>query len=143
MDWTFETYTEEPAAPAAVEREHLPEGEYDFEIKLAEEDEKRISLRLAPITKGRYGWVFCDLPKGKGWATKIAAGLPVALGLTADEWAEITPKDLEGRRVRARVYQKVGNSGRLFVNVRDFLRPADPPPKPAAPAPGPEDDIPF
>lgn len=153
MDWTFDDIAEDPQ-PAQPAREHLPEGDYVFEIKRAAEDAKQLSLRLAPEDR-RYGLVFVDLPKGKEWAKRIAAGLPAALGVSAAEWGGMTPADLEGRQIRARIYHKVTDAGRLFVNVGEFLRPEEPPPAAAKPArtprqraeaasaTAPDDDIPF
>ena len=122
MDWEFETF-DEPAAPVA-EREHCPEGEHDFEIKKVVVEDHRWRIDLAHPEK-RFGLVFADLPRGKSWATRVIGTLAAALGYDADGWREATADDLVGRRVRARIYHKVGNAGRLFVNVGQFMPAAD------------------
>jgi hypothetical protein len=151
MDWPLDEDFDQ-AAPARAERQLVPEGFHDFKIERAAETAKELELVLAHPDKA-YGWVWAKFPKGKGWAKKIVAGLPLALGLDAAAWARLEAEDLVGRKVRARVYHKPGNDGgRVFVNVGSFhaIEPDDGPPpdepkksRNAVPAAEAADDIPF
>lgn len=156
MDWELNEYFE-PVAAQEQEAELVPEGDHEFRITKVVEDAKRMRVDLGHDDR-RYGLVFADMPKGAAWAGKIVSQLAAALGMSASEWAAATPATLKGRRVRARIYHKVGNSGRLFVNVGGFEPPAEAAaaadakpaarrtPKQKADAAAstlPEDDIPF
>lgn len=157
MEWELNEYFE-PVAAAEPEVEVVPEGVHEFRITKVVEDSKRMRVDLGHDDR-RYSLVFADLPKGVAWASKIVGQLVEALGMSASEWAAATPATLKGRRVRAKIYHKVGNSGRLFVNVGGFepsevaaepgaaaSRPArrTPTQKADAAAAGiPEDEIPF
>jgi len=134
----------------------VPEGIHEFGIQQVLEDAQRLEVRLVHDDR-RYGWVFCKLPKDKGWAKKLVGQLAGALAIGADEWASSEAGDLVGRRVRAEIVHRQGD--RLWVNVVKFLpieqladeaavvakRPARTPAakvKAASPAIG-SDDIPF
>jgi hypothetical protein len=125
----FENFSE-PAAAPAVERELVPEGTHTFQIKEVI-DGDRLELRLA-LEDRRYGWVFCRLPRGADWARRIFGTLPLALGMSREEWAACEVTDLAGRQVGAAVYHKVDKQGKTWVNVRQFVTPeaqAEPAPK--------------
>lgn len=152
MDFELDEFFE-PVDARVEERDMVPEGEHDLRITKVVEDAKRIRVDLAHDDR-RYSLVFADLPKGVQWASKIVGQLAAALGMSAAEWKAAKPETLKDRRVKARVYHKVGNSGRTFVNVGGFSA-ADPAPaaKPVAKrtptqkadAVGnvPDDEIPF
>ena len=125
----FDNFSEEPAAPQAVERELVPEGLHTFRIKEVI-DGDRLEVRLA-LDDRRCGWVFCNLPRDANWAKGIHASLQKALGMTKAEWDACEVTDLAGRVVAAEVYHKVQQAtGRTYVNVRKFL-PAEVEPEPA------------
>jgi hypothetical protein len=146
-------FTAEPARPERVE---VPEGVHEFRIEQVLEDDQRLEVRLVHDDR-RYGWVFCKLPKDKGWAKRLVGQLAGALAIGPDDWASSEAGDLVGRRVRADIVHRQGD--RLWVNVDKFLpieqladeaavvakRPARTPAakvKAASPAIG-SDDIPF
>lgn len=151
MDFELNEYFE--PVPAA-ERELVPEGEHQFRITQVVEDQKRLRVDLAHDDR-RFGLVFADLPKGPAWAGRIVAELAAALWMDAAAWKAATSDAIKGRRVVARVYHKVGNSGRTFVNVGGFSPAADDPATSRPPARRtptqkaeavsalPADDIPF
>lgn len=153
MDWDLNEFFE-PVAATREERDMVPEGEHDLRITKVVEDAKRIRIDLAHDDR-RYGLVFADYPKGVQWASRIVGELVAALGLTPAEWKAASPETLRDRRVKARVYHKVGNSGRTFVNVGGFLAADEPAPaakpvakrtptqKADAASNVPDDDIPF
>lgn len=154
MDFELDEFFE-PVAPRVEERELVPEGDHDLRITKVVEDAKRLRVDLAHDDR-RYGLVFADYPKGVGWASRIVGELVTALGLTPAEWRAIKSDTLKDRRVRARVYHKVGNSGRTFVNVGGFSAVEAAPPPAAKPVAKrtptqkadavsavPDDDIPF
>ena len=154
MDWDLNEFFE-PVAVEREERELVPDGEHEMRITKVVEDAKRLRVDLAHSDK-RYALVFADMPKGVGWAAKIVGELVAALGMTPAEWRAARPETFKDRRVVARVYHKVGNSGRTFVNVGGFSAVAEeaaPAPKPVAKRTAtqkadavgnvPDDDIPF
>jgi len=155
VDFPFDDveFTTEPARPERVE---VPEGTHEFRIEQVLEDAQRLEVRLVHDDR-QYGWVFCKLPKDKGWARKLVGQLAGALAISPDEWASSEAGDLVGRRVRAEIVHR--QTDRLWVNVVKFLpieqlaeeaavvskRPARTPAakvKAASPAIG-SDDIPF
>lgn len=153
MDWDLNEFFE-PVAATREDRDMVPEGEHDLRITKVVEDAKRIRIDLAHDDR-RYGLVFADYPKGVQWAARIVGELVTALGLTPAEWKAASPETLKDRRVKARVYHKIGNSGRTFVNVGGFLAADEPAPaakpvakrtptqKADAASNVPDDDIPF
>jgi hypothetical protein len=153
MDWPLDEDFEDTAPPKErADRQPVPEGHHDLKIHQVKLDADKLELTLVHPDKA-YGWVFAGFPRDKTWARKIVAGLPVALGISADDWQRMEPGDLIDRKVRARVYHKPGREGRVFVNVGSFHAvEADDGPPPAEPAkksrnaPPPAedaDDIPF
>jgi hypothetical protein len=155
VDFPFDDveFTTEAARPERVE---VPEGTHEFRIEQVLEDAQRLEVRLVHDDR-QYGWVFCKLPKDKGWAKKLVGQLAGALAISPDEWASSEAGDLVGRRVRAEIVHR--QTDRLWVNVVKFLpieqlaeeaavvakRPARTPAakvKAASPAIG-SDDIPF
>ena len=109
----------ETADSKAPDREKVPEGDHDFTVRAVFESPERVEIRLAH-DDGRYGWVFAKMPKTANWAKRILSTFRTALGITREAWAGVSLKDLEGARVRARVYHKAGD-GITFVNVGEFL----------------------
>lgn len=118
MDWDIDTDSFEPAAEQP-RYELVPEGEHVMTIRKAEIDDKRFKVDLSHEDR-RYGFVWADFPRGVAWASKLVAELAVALGYDAASWKAASPGDLAGRRVTVRVYHKIGNSGKTFVNAGGF-----------------------
>lgn len=158
MDWNIETDEPQQAAAASKDRMDLPEGPHDLQIKTVAEDATQLVLELAHDDR-RYWWVKVSLKKGHGWARALVGQLAGALAMSPQEWLATASDDLTGRRVRAEIYHKGRDDGRVFVNVGKFLpieqladeaatvakRPARTSAakvKAAAPAIG-SDDIPF
>ena len=117
VDFPFDDveFTTEPARPERVE---VPEGTHEFRIEQVLEDAQRLEVRLVHDDR-QYGWVFCKLPKDKGWAKKLVGQLAGALAISPDEWASSEAGDLVGRRVRAEIVHR--QTDRLWVNVVKFL----------------------
>jgi hypothetical protein len=112
-----DTATNDAAPPT---RELVPEGDHEFTVKAVIDEADRVEIRLAHDDR-RYGWVFAKMPKQANWARRILSTLRTALGITREAWAGLPITDLEGLRVKARVYHKAGNKGGTFVNVGEFL----------------------
>jgi hypothetical protein len=149
MDWAIDGFPEATEA-APPERELVPEGDHEFTIREISEDDKRLTVVLVHDDK-RYGWVYAGFPRGHDWAKRIVHGLVEALGFTPEGWAAAKADQIKDRRVGAYVYHRPGNTGKTFVNVRTFSKPAQAPAK-RAPARTPaakvtaslgSDDIPF
>jgi hypothetical protein len=100
-------------------RELVPEGDHEFTVKAVIDTAERVEIRLAHDDR-RYGWVFAKMPKAANWARKILSSLRTALGITREAWAGLPITDLEGLRVKARVYHRAGDRG-TWVNVAEFL----------------------
>lgn len=116
----------EPAT-TRTERELVPEGTHVFEVKAVAESVAELEIRLAH-GDSRYGWVFCRLAKGRGWARKLAAEFAEALGVSPRDWNRVIESgELVGRSVEARVYHRLAGE-RTYVNVAKFLRPQSPAP---------------
>jgi|694.fasta_scaffold65822_3 hypothetical protein len=122
MEWSFEDFEDidTVAKPAARDRELVPEGEHRFTIRRASSNESKFQVVLA-AGDDSWGWVFCSFPTDRGWGQKLIVSLAKALGYAAAPWKSAAPEDIVGRTVRARVYHRVGNTGRTFVNVGEFL----------------------
>ena len=103
---------------SAPERLDVPEGTHEFRIEQVLEDAQRLEVRLVHDDR-RFGWVFCKLPKDKGWAKKLVGQLAGALAIGPEEWASSEAGDLVGRRVRAEIVHR--QTDRLWVNVVKFL----------------------
>lgn len=117
IDATSATETGDSRPP---DRELLEEGEHRLQIKAVTDGDARLEISLAP-TDRRFGWVFCKLPKGAGWAARIAKSLAAALRISPAAWpAAVRDGDLIDRWVIARVYQRVDSSGKTWVNVAEF-----------------------
>lgn len=117
--WGIEDDAADTGDGRPPERELVPEGDHDLQIRQVIEDEGRVEIRLAHDDR-RYGWVFAKLPRDAGWAKRILSTLRTSLDMSREEWQSTPATDLVGRRVRARLYHRA-TSGRTFVNVGDFL----------------------
>ena len=125
---------DEQAPATASERELVPEGEHQFEIVRASESGAVLELALAHADK-RYGWVWANTPRDKGWGKKIVSSLVHALGMTPAEFNGAKADALVGRIIAAEVYHKLGTTGRTFVNVARFANPDETAPQAPAAAP--------
>ena len=154
MRVTWDEGFDEKPAPQAGERMDVPEGVHEFQIHQVIQHDDKLELRLVHDDR-RYGWVFCRLPDGEGWAKARTRELVEALGMTPAQWAAGEPTDIASRRVAAEIVHRQGRD-RLWVNVQKFLAPAPveqkPEPKPrkttaqkvaASSTEAPADDIPF
>ena len=119
MDWDI-SVDEPQQAAASGERQDLPEGTYDLQIKTVSEDTTQLVLELAHEDR-RYWWVKVSLKKDQRWARVLVGQLAGALAMSPEEWSETPMDDLTGRRVRAEIYHKGRDNGRVFVNVGKFL----------------------
>jgi len=135
MEWSFEDFEDidTVAKPAARDRELVPEGEHRFTIRRASSNERKFEVVLASDDEA-CGWVFCNFPTDREWGQKLIVSLAKALGYAAAPWKSAAPEDIVGRTVRARVYHRVGNSGRTFVNAGEFFVDMSPPVNEAGPA---------
>jgi len=119
MDWDISV--QEPEQAAAIgERVDLPEGTHELRIKTVSEDTAQLVLELAHDDR-RYWWVKVSLKKDQRWARALVAQLAGALAMSPQEWSETPMDDLTGRRVRAEIYHKGRDNGRVFVNVGSFM----------------------
>jgi hypothetical protein len=149
-DWSMETMPEDPTRK---ERELVPEGDHDFEIRAASEGPHKfkegefLMLRLSPVN-GSYSFVFVDIPFGSAGAS-LARSLAEALGEEAGGKVSLDPTALEGREVRAEIYHRTSANGRTYANVSRFVKPkaakkaAAPKAVDKAAAASAPDDIPF
>lgn len=128
MDFTYEETTES----TPVDREIVPAGIHEMEIKHAEEgpnewkkadnnpDGMCLKLRLAT---GAYRFVFDDLPQHLGWRAKQLAD---ALGTAADgSKISLSPDDLVGQIVRVEVSHYTSKAGKVSAVVKKYLPAAD------------------
>lgn len=119
--WGIDDDFADGAADAAPPtRELVPKGDHAFTIKAVIDEPDLVEIRLAHDDR-RYGWVFAKMPKQATWARRILSSLRTALGITREAWAGLPITELEGLRVKARVYHKAGTKGGTFVNVGEFL----------------------
>jgi hypothetical protein len=116
IDDEIDTTATEASPPT---RELVPEGDHEFTVKAVIDTDERVEIRLAHDDR-RYGWVFAKMPKTASWARRILSSLRTALGITREAWAGLPITDLEGLRVKARVYHRAGDRG-TWVNVAEFL----------------------
>jgi hypothetical protein len=119
MDWDI-SVDEPQQAAVSGDRQDLPEGTHDLQIKKVAEDQAQLVLELAHDDR-RYWWVKVSLKKGQGWARELVGQLAGALAMSPQEWSESPSDDLTGRRVRAEIYHKGRDNGRVFVNVGKFM----------------------
>jgi hypothetical protein len=119
MDWDISV--DEPQQTAVSgDRQDLPEGTHDLQIKRVAEDQAQLVLELAHEDR-RYWWVKVALKKDQRWARALVGQLAGALAMSPQEWSETPMDDLTGRRVRAEIYHKGRDNGRVFVNVGKFM----------------------
>ena len=130
MDFQYEESTEQQP----VDREIVPAGIHEMEIKHAEEgpnewkksgnnpDGMCLKLRLAT---GNYRFVFDDLPQHLGWRAKQLAD---ALGTAADgSKISLSPDDLVGQMVRVDVSHYTSKAGKVSAVVKKYLPAVDKP----------------
>lgn len=130
MDFTYEETTE--STPA--EREIVPAGIYEMEIKHAEEgpnewkkadnnpDGMCLKLRLAA---GTYRFVFDDIPQHLGWRAKQLAD---ALGQGVDgKSISLEPDSLIGQTIRVEVSHYTSKVGKVSAVVKKYLPAVDRP----------------
>lgn len=145
MDFTFDE-SEPATATPPKDREIVPPGVHDMEIKQAEDGKSPyrtsdanpeghcLMLRLA---KGKCSFVFDDISKTNGArARDLATAIGVKPGKTK---VSLAPADLVGCVVGVEIEHYVGKkSGKTTAIVKRYL------PKVAKPDPGEtNDDIPF
>jgi len=119
MDWDI-SVDEPQQAAVSGERVDLPEGTHELRIKTVSEDITQLVLELAHDDR-KFWWVKVSLKKDQRWARALVAQLAGALAMSAQEWSETRMDDLTGRRVRAEIYHRGRDDGRVFVNVGKFL----------------------
>lgn len=149
-----EGFDEPRSGTKSFDRMDVPEGVHQMEIRQVIQHPDQLELRLVHDDK-RFGWVFCRLKHGEGWAKNLAKQLASAFDISAAAWAELDPTELAGRRVRAEIVHRQV-SDRLYVNVHAFMPPLsvedEPAPKrrptvaekvAAVATEAPKDDIPF
>jgi hypothetical protein len=119
MNWDISV--DEPQQTAVSgDRQHLPDGTHDVQIKTVAEDKAQLVLELAHDDR-KFWWVKVSLKKDQPWARALVAQLAGALAMSPQEWLETPINDLTGRRVRAKMYHKSRDNGGVFVNVGKFL----------------------
>lgn len=130
----------ESAPPQTQEREHVPQGVHEFQVVRVTNQDYGFDLALQHDEK-RYGLVIHRLDRARDQTVYRARELRNALAISLEEWRGMDPTELIHRRVRAEIRHKVGNDGRLWVNVWKYMptieyagQPAQAQPKPAAPA---------
>jgi hypothetical protein len=131
-DWSIDDDGPAVKPAHASTREDVPAGTHDFKIRQVIPSDDGLEIRLEHPER-RYGWVFCRLRKSQGWSRPILASLRTALGMTAEQWAASDPGDLASLNVRARIYHQDRRDGGVWVNVGEFLPPAEPDPAVATP----------
>ncbi len=107
--------------PTTTERMDGPEGVHEFQIREVIQHPDKLELRLVHDDR-RFGWVFCHLKHGAGWAKKLGKQLATAFDISRDEWKAMDPTELASRRVRAEIVHRQVEH-RMFVNVHSFLPP--------------------
>ena len=144
MDFTISQ--EAPAAAGTVEREIVPAGTHQMEIKACEEgtsDWKKcdenpsgavLKVRLATVG-GSYQFVFDDIPQHLGWRARQLA--EACGGGIAGGTVSLNPDDLVGRVIEVEIsHYTAKTSGKVRAVVKKYL-PAKPSaaskPKAAAP----------
>lgn len=124
MDFSYQQ-DEQTVAP---ERDILPAGVHEMEIRHAEEGPNSwktsednpeglcLKLRLAA---GNYRFVFDDIPQHLGWRAKQLAD---SLGDPADGSSiSLDPDDLIGRTIRVEISHYTSKVGKLSAVVKKYL----------------------
>jgi hypothetical protein len=133
MDFTF---TEpDPMSTTTSERDIVPVGTHQMEIKAAEEgvsewkicDENPnghvLKLRLATVN-GNHQFVWADIPQHLGWLARQLA--EACGGGVAGGTVSLNPDDLVGRVIEVEISHYTGkSSGKTRAVVKKFL-PAKP-----------------
>ena len=109
-----------PAPQQTQERAHAPEGVHDFQIVRVTNQEYGFDLALA-LEDRRHGWVFHRMERARDQTAYRLRELLRSLEISLEEWRQMDPTDLVGRRIRAEIRHKVGNDGRLWKNVWKYL----------------------
>jgi hypothetical protein len=143
MDFTIPQ--EDPMTTTTAERDIVPVGTHQMEIKAAEEgtsewkicDENPqgnvLKLRLSKVG-GNYQFVWADIPQHLGWLARQLA--EACGGGVAGGTVSLNPDDLVGRVIDAEISHYTKKSGEIKAVVKKYL-PAKPSaaskPKAAAP----------
>lgn len=113
---------------AIQDREIVPAGVHEMEIRYAEEgpndwktspeNPEGLCLKLRLAT-GNYKFVFDDIPQHLGWRAKQLAD---ALGVSPDGQAiSLEPDNLIGRTVRVEVSHYTSKAGRISAVAKRYL----------------------
>ena len=132
MDFTYE----ESAEQQPVDREIVPIGIHEMEIRHAEEganewkqhetNPEGMCLKLR-LSTGQYKFIFDDLPQHLGWRAKQLAD---AIGQGVDgQRISLDPDGLVGQTIRVEVSHYTSKAGKVSAVVKKYLPAAD---KPAA-----------
>jgi hypothetical protein len=158
----FQIHDDPMAAATTGERDIVPAGIHQMEIKAAEEKTNKykvcdenphgavLALRLATVN-GNYKFVFDDIPQHLGWRAKQlaqAVGSDVAGGTLS-----LNPDDLIGRSITVEVSHYTSKTtGNVSAVVKKYMPAVAAKPAAAAPRKAaakvtasrlPGDDIPF
>jgi hypothetical protein len=143
----FDEASPAPASAPARTYDVPPDGECEVEIIRAEvgavawrataANPNGDCLQLRLSAGSAYGFIFCDLPRDKGWLFK---SLAEALGIQPDANGKVSigsPDGLVGRRCRVELGHYQSKSGQQRPCVKRWLSPMDQDSRPtvaAAPA---------
>jgi hypothetical protein len=124
MDFTYE----ESAEQQPVEREIVPIGIHEMEIRHAEEgpnewkqhetNPEGMCLKLR-LSTGQYRFIFDDIPQHLGWRAKQLAD---ALGQGVDgQRISLEPDSLVGQTIRVEVSHYTSKAGKVSAVVKKYL----------------------
>lgn len=130
MDFTYE----ESAEQQTVEREIVPVGIHEMEIRHAEEGQNEwkqhetnpdgMCLKLR-LSTGQYRFIFDDIPQHLGWRAKQLAD---ALGQGVDgKSISLEPDSLIGQTIRVEVSHYTSKAGKVSAVVKKYLPAVDRP----------------
>lgn len=124
MDFTYE----ESAEQQTVEREIVPIGIHEMEIRHAEEgpnewkqhetNPEGMCLKMR-LSTGQYKFIFDDIPQHLGWRAKQLAD---ALGQGVDgQRISLEPDSLVGQTIRVEVSHYTSKAGKVSAVVKKYL----------------------
>lgn len=124
----MEFVVEQDDQAQVTERENVPPGIHEMEIRFAEEGPNSwktsednpegmcLKLRLA---LGNYRFVFDDLPQHLGWRAKQLAS---SLGVNPDGTAlSLDPDSIVGKTVRVEIVEYTSKAGKISSVVKKYL----------------------